>query len=307
MLKPGDNIGICAPSGSFDSNLFEKGLDVIKEMGFNLLVPEDIYEKKRYLAGNDHLRAKVITDFFADKNVKAIMCARGGFGAIRILDLIDWGVVKNNPKVFIGFSDATALLVNFATIPLIKVIHGPNITSLAHAEKETKESLYQLLIDRSADGSSITQTGIKIAKPVVINKGLAKGRLLGGNLATLNHLVGTVYQPEFKDCILFIEDTGEAPYKIDRMLTQMKMAGCFQGIKGVVAGSFNDCGNRSMIQEIIFETFDEYQIPVLAGMEAGHGRVNLSFPMGIEVKLDTEEARIEWDLQDQLSNTLVNN
>ncbi len=291
MLKHGDTIGICAPSGSFDNNLFDKGLEVIREMGFNPSVPEDIYQTKRYLAGNDLLRAEVMNSFFADKNVKGIMCARGGFGAIRILDLLDWKIIQNNPKLFIGFSDITALLVTLVKLPLMKVIHGPNIISLAKAEQKTKDSLYELLTIGSTSVSELS-----VDTPVIINKGSSKGKLAGGNLATLNHLVGTIYQPEFKDCILFIEDTGEAPYKIDRMLTQMKMAGCFKGIKGVVAGSFNDCENLEMVQEIIKEIFEEYNVPILAGLESGHGRINLSLPLGVDVKLTTDKPGVEWDL-----------
>ncbi|MCK5099130.1 MAG: LD-carboxypeptidase, partial [Desulfobacteraceae bacterium] len=208
----------------------------------------------------------------------------------RILDLLDWQSIQNNSKLFIGFSDITALLVSLAKLPSMEVIHGPNITSLAKAEQKTKDSLYELL--------TIGSTGISelsVGAPVIINKGSSKGKLLGGNLATLNHLVGTIYQPEFKDCILFIEDTGESPYKIDRMLTQMKMAGCFKGIKGVVAGSFQDCENLEMVQEIIKEIFEEYKVPILAGIESGHGRINLSLPLGVDVKLTTEKPGMEWD------------
>jgi muramoyltetrapeptide carboxypeptidase len=291
MLKHGDTIGICAPSGSFDNTIFDKGLEVIRGMGFNLLVPEEIYQKKRYLAGDDLFRADVITRLFSDKEVKGIMCARGGFGAIRILDMLDWDIIKNNPKLFIGFSDITALLMNLINLPAMKVVHGPNITSLANAEQETKDSLYEVLT------TDYIGTGkLKLDTPVVINKGAGRGRLVGGNLATLNHLVGTIYQPQLKGCILFIEDIGEPPYKIDRMLTQMKMSGCFEGIKGVIAGSFQDCESLRMVEEIIEEVFKEFNIPVLSGFESGHGRINLSIPLGIDVTLDTENLGMEWNL-----------
>ena len=289
MLKHGDTIGICAPSGSFDIHKFEKGLKVIRKMGFNPVVPDDIYQTKRYLAGNDHLRAEVITNFFADKAVKGIMCARGGFGAIRILDLLDWEIIQNNPKFFIGFSDITALLLNLARFPLMKVIHGPNITSLSNAGLKTRDSLYELLTIGSSKVSKL-----RVDAPVVINKGTCRGKLLGGNLATMNHLVGTIYQPEFRDCILFIEDTGEPPYKIDRMLTQMKMAGCFKGINGVVAGFFDKCENPAMIQEIIEEIFCEYKVPVLAGIESGHGKINLSLPLGVDAALVVEKSGVQF-------------
>ncbi len=287
LLKPGDKIGICAPSGSFDKLKFEKGLEVIKNMGFNPIVPKDIYKKKRYLAGSDPLRAKVITDFLIDDNIKAIMCARGGFGAIRILDLLERQLIQRNTKFFIGFSDITALLVNLTRFPLIKLIHGPNIVSLAKAESETVNSLYQSLTNGT--------WSIKVNNPVVLNRGFCKARLLGGNLTTLNHLVGTKYQAGFKDCIFFMEDIQESPYKIDRMLTQMKLAGCFNGIKGVVTGSFQNCGNLEIIHEIIQEIFEEYHIPILAGVDSGHGRINLSLPMGVEVTVDTDKTELEFN------------
>ncbi len=288
MLETGDVIGICAPSGSFDRELFEKGLAVISKMGFDPVVPGDIYQKKRYLAGSDKLRARIINDLFLDKNIHGIMCARGGYGAVRVLKLLDWEIIQNNPKVFIGFSDVTALLANFSYFPHMKAVHGPNITSLANAGQQTKDSIYEFLTAGS--------TGLKIEAPVVINKGKCTGKLLGGNLATLNHLVGTEYQVDFKDCIFFLEDVGEPPYKIDRMLTQMKMAGCFYGIKGVAAGSFENCTNLGMIEDIIGEIFGEYDIPVIAGIESGHGPVNLPLPMGVDAELLTDDAEIRWDL-----------
>lgn len=291
MIKSGDTIGICAPSGSFDRKLFEEGLKVLKDMGFNPLVPEDIYQKKRYLAGNDSTRSEIINRFFADKDIKGIMCARGGYGAIRTLDLLDWDMIQKNPKVFIGFSDVTALLVNLAKLPLMEVIHGPNITSLAKAARVTKDSLYRLLT------TGLAQTeGLNSDSLAVLSKGSGTGNLTGGNLATLNHLIGTKYQPDFKDCILFIEDVGESPYKIDRMLTQMKMAGCFAGIQGVLTGSFHDCGNLEMIQEIIEETFEEYKVPVITGIESGHGSINCSLPFGKNVKIMPKHPLINWDL-----------
>ncbi len=289
MLENGDAIGICAPSGSFDNDKFEKGLKVIRDMGFEPIVPEEIYQTKRYLAGDDHLRADVINRFFVDKNIKGIMCARGGFGAIRLLDFLDWEVIRNSSKFFIGFSDITALLTNFVKFPLIRAIHGPNITSLADAEQKTLDSLYEFLITNTDE---IYEWEMDV--PIVISKGECIGTLVGGNLATLNHLVGTAYQPGFKNCILFIEDIGESPYKIDRMLTQMKMAGCFKGIRGVVAGSFHDCGSIEMIHEIIQETFEEFKIPFLSGMDSGHGKINLSLPLGVKAALSSEKPGLIW-------------
>lgn len=254
----------------------------------SLLYPKIFIRKK--ISGRERFNpVRNYQPFFCRYGYKGGYVCKRGYGAIRTLDILDWDIIRNNPKVFIGFSDVTALLVNLIGMPEMRVIHGPNITSLAEAEQATKDSLYQLL----TTGSVITQDSESLNGLV---SGAAKGVLTGGNLATLNHLIGTAYQPVFKDCILFIEDVGESPYKIDRMLTQMKMAGCFEGIKGVVTGSFQKCGNLEMIYEVIAETFETYKIPVITGIESGHGSFNYSLPFGTDIKIMSEPPFISWDV-----------
>ncbi len=255
-------------------------------MGFTPFVPDTVYKKKLYLAGEDRERAGVINRLFSENRIKGILCARGGFGAIRVLPLLDWQVIRKHPKPFVGFSDISALLVSLVPIPLMPVLHGPVITSMAEAARETLDSLFTTL--------TIGTDGVNAEDPVIIREGRAAGILSGGNLSTLNHLVGTRFQPDFSGCILFLEDIGEAPYKIDRMLSQMKMAGLFAGVKGVVLGSFENCGNVDMIFEIVEEIFHEFTIPVMAGFEAGHGKVNHTLPFGVEALVDTKLSGISW-------------
>lgn len=286
-LCKGDMIGIAAPSARFDEKRFQKGVQALEKMGFKAYVPQKIYGEKRYLAGEDKDRAQVLNELFSNPEVKGIMAVRGGFGALRILDFLDWEVIRKNPKVFMGFSDATALICALDQRAGILSIHGPNLTSLSDAEPETLKSFFHTLV---AGPGRIT-----LKKGEVLIPGKVRGKLTGGNLATLVHMIGTPFQPDFAGKILFIEDVGEPAYKIDRMLSQMKMAGLFAGVLGVVAGSFEDCANPEYISDIFLEIFKEYRVPVLRGLDAGHGSVNLSLVMGISLVLDTERLCLQWE------------
>ncbi|MFO7883343.1 MAG: LD-carboxypeptidase [Desulfobacteraceae bacterium] len=283
-LVPGDIIGICAPSGSFDRERLDQGVELIKERGFKIVLPDLIRRKTRYLAGTDRHRAAVVNSLFSSADIKGILCARGGFGALRMLPFVDFEMIKKNPKVFAGFSDATAILSVFERMCGFQVIHGPVVTSLASASSETIESFFTAL--------TVSQTDTPMAGKRSLVQGKARGILSGGNLATLCHLTGTRFQPEFRDKILFIEEVREKPYRIDRMLSQMKMAGVFQGIKGVAAGSFEGCGREDMLDEIVNDIFDEFQVPVIAGIKAGHGKHNFSLLLGSKVFLDAEQCQL---------------
>jgi len=286
LLTQGSTLGICAPSAQFDVNELDRGIRVLKKMGFKVEVREDIFKKKRYLAGDDAVRANTINRFFEDPEIHGILCARGGFGAMRTLHHLDWNLIRQNSKPFIGFSDGTALLLSIIDKTDSPVIHGPTVLSLANATNKTLDSFYQ-----AVTGSV---SSMDVDNACVIKSGRCRGVLKGGNIATMSHLLGTKFQPDFKNAVLFLEDVGEPAYKIDRMLTQMKMTGMFKKIKGVVIGSFKDCDNDEYLEEILWEIFDEYQIPVLSGLESGHGEENLSLLMGVDVKMDTEKARLVW-------------
>ncbi|MBU8911054.1 MAG: LD-carboxypeptidase [Desulfobacterales bacterium] len=285
-LKFGSVLGLCAPSAHFDTEKLNMGIHVLKNLGFEIKVPEEIFKKKRYLAGNDMVRANVINQLFSDPDIDGIICARGGFGAMRILEHLNWNIIKQNPKPFIGFSDNTAILLSIIDKTGGLVIHGPNVVSFASASQQTIDSFYNTLMG-SFDK-------IEVINGQVIKSGKCTGVLKGGNIATISHLLGTRFQPDFKNSVLFLEDIGEPAYKIDRMLTQMKMAGLFNAIKGVITGIFKNCDNDDYIEEILSEIFEEYNIPVLSGFDSGHGKVNLSLRMGVDIKMDTKPAVIQW-------------
>jgi len=285
-LNPGDTIGICAPSAMFDTQKFDSGIAVLSDMGFKTIVPDEIYSTKRYLAGDDPLRARVLESLFSDSQIDAVLCARGGFGAMRMLSQINWQVIKNNPKPVIGFSDNTALLLTVFEKTGQPVIHGPTLLSLSNAEGRTRTSFLQAI---TGEQKTIHAPGAK-----ALCTGRCEGLLMGGNLATISHLVGTPYQPVFKERILFLEDIGEPAYKIDRMLTQLKMAGVLDDVKGLITGEFIDSANGEYIDEILVETFQDSDIPILTRLKAGHGSINHSLVMGKRVVLDTSPPGLFW-------------
>jgi len=279
-IRPGDKIGVVAPAGSFEKKTFFEGIRVLESMGFIMDVPADIFQKDRYLAGPDQHRADSMNRLFADKTVKAVICARGGYGSLRLLPLLDYKIIKKNPKVFVGFSDITALLSILYSQCGLVAFHGPMATTLGTITKKSQNALFAAL-------TAPKKIRLATLNGVVIKPGSASGTVWGGNLTTLCHLVGTPYAPRFKGCILMLEDIGEPAYRIDRMLTHMKFCGCFDGIAGLALGSFKDCGSKRKIHEVVADIFGDKKIPILAGFEVGHGRGNMTFPIGLEATLDT--------------------
>jgi muramoyltetrapeptide carboxypeptidase len=286
-LKEGDKVGIVAPAGPFEIERFEKGLAVIGAMGFVPVVDDDVYKRDRHLAGPDHHRAKHLNRLFANDEIQAIICARGGFGCLRVLPYLDYDLIRAHPKTLIGFSDVTALLVTLAQRCGLAGMHGPVVTSLGFADEESRARFKQVLIgDAPAELAPVD--------PVVIRPGRAHGVLTGGNLATLCHLVGTDFAPDFSGKIVLLEDVNEAPYRIDRMLTQMRLAGCFENMAGLVLGSFRDCGANEEVLAVIEDLCADFKGPILGGFEIGHGQTNMAVPVGVNVEIDTDRGVLKF-------------
>lgn len=284
-LKPGDTIGIVAPAGPFDPDKFMKGKTVLESMGFQTFFNEDIFQKHGFLAGSDIQRADQVNRMFADPTVQAIVCARGGYGSMRILSFLDFETIRTHPKIFLGFSDISALLSVLYDRCSLVTFHGPVVTTLAKATEKTLTAL-QMVMTSPLTVELTTENGL------VIKSGVCSGLVIGGNLTTLCHLVGTTYAPKLNGKILFLEDVGEMPYRVDRMLTQMKLAGCFNGLAGLVLGAFEECGPLNEIVENLGNIFEDIDIPILAGFDIGHGKHNLTIPMGLGATLDTERKKL---------------
>jgi len=286
-LKTGDTIGIVAPAGPFDSKQLDQGMAVLKSMGYAVKIPENLGQSDGFLAGPDIHRASLINAFFADRQVKGIVCARGGYGSMRILELLDYEMIRDNAKVFVGFSDITALHAVLNNRCNLVTFHGPVVTYLGRADAETTQSLSNAV----AADRPITVVPKDAA---IIQPGCASGRVCGGNLTTLCHLLGTPFVPDFKDCLLLLEETNEAPYRVDRMLFQMKLAGCFDGVQGIALGSFNNCGDMDEIYRVIQRIFQDLDPPVMAGFDIGHGHTNLTLPLGLQATLNTAERSLTY-------------
>jgi muramoyltetrapeptide carboxypeptidase len=286
-LRRGDTIGIVAPASHFDLEKFNTGIAVLESMGFNTSIPEELFNKKDYFAGPDVQRAEMVNRYFADPTIKAIICARGGYGSIRTLSLLDYKIIRENPKIFVGFSDISAVLSTLYLKCGLVTFHGPTITTLGNSDDRTKDSLL----------SAITSDGkpkINISSCLIIQSGSASGPVLGGNLRTLCHLLGTPFQPDFKGAILFLEDRGESPYKIDRMMSQMKLAGCFNSLAGLIFGNFSDCGDIEEIVRIAEDIFKKDKIPILAELEVGHGKRNLTIPVGLPATIHVDQKLLSF-------------
>jgi len=286
-LKPGDTIGIVAPAGPFDLEKFMKGKAILESMGFQTFFDEGIFQKHRFLAGTDTQRSDQVNRLFADPSVQAIVCARGGYGSMRILPFLDFETILKHPKIFLGFSDISALLSVLYDQYGLVTFHGPVVTTLANATEKTIMAMKTALISDAP--LELIPEDVRVIKP-----GVCSGILAGGNLTTLCHLVGTSYAPNFRGKILLLEDVGEMPYRIDRMLTQMKLAGCFNGIAGLILGTFKECGQLNEIVEIFNNIFENADIPILAGFDMGQGEHNLIIPMGLGATLDTDKKRLQF-------------
>ncbi len=291
-LGPGSVIGIAAPAGPFEPERLRQGVDVLRAMGFETLVPEGLLAARGYLAGTDAHRADILNRLFIDPGIDAVMCARGGYGSLRILSLLDYAHLAANPKVLIGFSDITALLAAVSARCRLVVFHGPVVTTLADATDKTVSGLLKAV-------ASDRPVVVRPENALALRPGTASGPLIGGNLTTLCHLLGTPFAPRFRNRILFLEDRGEAPYRIDRMLVHMRSAGCFDGIKGLVLGSFEGCGPPAEILEIVADTFRGSRFPILAGVDAGHGEPNLTLPLGIRAELDAGSRTLAFECATQ--------
>jgi muramoyltetrapeptide carboxypeptidase len=256
-------------------------------MGFATKTDSRIFSREGYLAGTDASRAAQFNAMVADNKVQAVMCARGGYGSLRMLDALDYAAIGSTAKALIGFSDITALHRAILLRSSLVTLHGPMVTTLSRCDEESRISWYRALTESAVPSLDLSRTR-------VLKDGNAEGVLAGGNLATLCHLTGTSLGRGFEGQILLLEEIGETPYRIDRMLTQMKMAGLFAGLAGLVLGSFEDCGAVDEIDALVQERFADVSIPIVSGVCVGHGRSNWTVPLGVAVRLDTVAGELRF-------------
>ena len=296
-LKFGDTIGIIAPSSPTreDGNL-EKAYNKLTEMGFKVKMGTSPYEKYGYLSGTDNIRAEDLNNMFADKEVDGIICLRGGYGSPRILDLIDYNIIKENPKVFVGYSDITALHIAFTQICNLITYHGPMVTSdmIEGFSEFSKESLYKMIMEDEISGVIKNPENEDI---ITINGGIAEGPIIGGNLSLIVDTLGTAYEIDVKDKILFIEEIDEVPYNVDRMFNQLRLSGKLDEASGIILGDFNNCEAKNFEEELSLMQVIEDLIrgankPTIYNFQSGHCNPIITLPFGVKARLDADKKEL---------------
>lgn len=293
-LRKGDTIGLFCPAGPVrDTALVEKGIKIITEMGFFVQVKGMLDSSHAYLAATDEQRAQALHSLWADDTISALMAIRGGFGCMRLMGSIDTTLIARHPKLLIGFSDVSVLLSGLLQETNMVSIHGPSVSTLSRLDQASVAALFSLIT--GAFPESIKPEGLEI-----LRAGKARGRLVGGNLTTLVHLLGTRWDMAWEDCVLFLEDTGESMYRLDRLLTQLKLAGRLDGLAGLILGTFDLGGDDRLemlrLQEEVWQRVLELTAglpyPVWANYPIGHQRRNQSLPVGLEASMDSDHGRL---------------
>jgi len=296
-ISPGSKIAVVAPAGPVPADRYRAGLEILAAR-YTLV---HVYDPAAagplpYLAGTDQQRSEALNRALRDPQVEAIFCARGGYGSLRILEALDGEALRRRRPALVGFSDVTALHAWAARLG-VPTLHGPVVTQLARLPAAEVEALFAALEGRGLP----TLTGLQ---PAV--GGRARGPLRGGNLTMLSHLCGTPWQPDVRGAILLLEEIGEAPYRLDRMLTQLRLARALEGVAGIVVGTLLDCdapqGPTAALVEarsVVVERLAGLGVPLVLGAPVGHGDHNLALPMGgPPARLDADQGRLDFDRED---------
>jgi len=281
-LRPGSTIGLVSPAGPVrDREAYEAGIRILHDFGLRIKECSGLSPCGDYLAADDEARAKQFNAMWADGEVDGLMCVRGGFGSLRMVESLDLETIRAVPKPFVGFSDISLLHEVIGRRTGLVTLHGPVLTSLAGLTEQSRLHLLDVLFGRMPKE-------LRWKKVEILRPGTASGTLKGGNLATLCHLLSTPYEPDWQETVLFLEDVGETPYRIDRMLTQLQLAGKFKRLGALLLGSFTDCGDEKAIRQRAIELTEDAGIPLWANCPVGHGADNFTLPLGIPVTLSAD-------------------
>ena len=297
-LQPGDTLAIVAPASSPSSSALAAGIECLEAAGYQVKQYRPLCEPVGYLSGSDEARATELMQAFLDPEVSGILAVRGGYGVGRLLDRLDYEAIRQQPKLLAGYSDITALHLAIDQRAGLVTYHAPHVVDCLWGGgplDDESVSSWQRMLKNCSGPYDLIASG-SCARLNTITSGIARGRLLGGNLAVLCGLVGTPFEPDTTRRVLFLEDVGEPPYRVDRMLRQLQLAGKLDAVAAVVLGHFTDCDptpdspSRS-INEVLDEYFGRLGVPVLAGFPAGHAQPNLPLPHGALVELDADRQR----------------
>jgi muramoyltetrapeptide carboxypeptidase len=299
-LKRGDLIGVVSPASPIaDATRIEKGVRYLESVGYRVKVGRNVGKTLGYLAGTDTERAADLHEMFADSEVKAIVCTRGGYGTPRLLSLLNYRLIARHPKIFVGFSDVTALQLALWKKCRLITFHGPmaGVEMANGMDPFTEEIFWRCLT------SEKKLTAVPLAeRPEVLSHvgAAATGRLLGGNLSLVISLLGTSYQPDFTGALLFLEEVAEEPYRIDRMLTHLRNASVLSKTGGIIFGQFTDCVPSDptkpsfTVEEILRDVARVVAKPVIAHVPVGHVPRKLTIPIGLRARIVARDASLEF-------------
>jgi len=298
-LKPGDLLRVIAPSGGLrEWDTFQQGVEIWRSRGYQVELSPDIDDRWGYLAGTDETRRHQLLSAWKDPKCRGILCARGGYGSARILEDWTWQTKQEtelskiqNSKWLIGFSDITCLLWSLS-LEGISGVHGPVLTTLASEPDWSIQRLFDLVEGRP----------LPPLEGIGWGGGIATGMLLPANLTVATHLLGTRIQPDLDDVILALEDVTEAPYRIDRLLTQWRLSGAFSKVRGIALGRFSRCEappniSSLTIEEVLRDRLGDLGIPVVSNLPFGHDGPNAALPVGVMVTLDGNQGSLSFELE----------
>ena len=297
-LKKGSTIGITAPASGVDNGEIQEGIALLKASGYSIVLGNTLTRKYGYLSAPDTERAAEFMEFVERPDIDCILCARGGYGVMRILPMLDFGVIRSNPKIIIGYSDITALLVAITKLSNVITYHGPVASSTF--DSFTVDYFKKALCKPVSDENIVSGTDefkpitFSDSRMITLTDGVAKGRLTGGNLSMIVATLGTPYEIDTKDSLLFLEDIAEEPYRIDRMLTQLWLAGKLQQCSGIILGQFKNCEAKRIpgfevsfsLQEVLESRITSLGIPAVHGLPIGHVKSKMTIPLGVMAELN---------------------
>jgi muramoyltetrapeptide carboxypeptidase len=290
FLQTGDILYVVAPSGSLrqkELHNFQEGLEIWRQQGYQIELGKNWNSEEGYLAGNDVTRREALKEAWLNPECKGIICLRGGYGGARLLENWQWQSI-NNPKWVIGFSDVTGLLWSLFNAGIVS-IHAPVLTTIPKEPHWSKQRLFDFLQGKPLEALQGKGWGY----------GKVKGILLPANLTVATHLLGTPICPNFDNVILALEDVQEAPYKIDRMLTQWRLMGLLQKVKGIALGRFSGCDAPEgipswTVNEVLSDRLGDLKIPIVSELPFGHDGVNAALPVGLKVELDGDSGILNF-------------
>lgn len=302
-LKKGDTIGLIAPGYAIESTVLEEAKQTLKTMGFIPFHTDRILSNYGYFSSTDTERAKDLDEMFSNDRVDGILCARGGYGSTRIMHMINYENIRKNPKALIGFSDITALLNGIHQKTGLVTFHGPvgstlnDPYSIGQLQQVVMHPQNQQIIQNSILTDDNLKTNPEYER-YTITKGNASGKLVGGSLTLINAMIGTPHEIDFTDALVCIEDVEEAPYRIDRMLTQLIAGRTFSKAKGIIFGVCAGCNTSTNpisfnLKEVILDRIKPLNIPAVYGMSFGHIKSSFTFPIGISAKLDADQMTLQ--------------